>query len=201
VRIFAELDMLQRGWIGVVMVAGVVAGCAHKQPPVPAPPASQPVPTYTLDSARDQLKRANPNTEVGSVVAVLSEANLAAVADVPTANFRVGDPITFLDDMLGDLTLGTVVAIENGRLHVRYDAPPAGRRAPEVGDFAVHIFNSAVAAPQSTATVSPPADAGPAAPATAAPAPAPAPPADAPATSTPPPAPTSSGQKAPELNK
>lgn len=200
--------MLQRGWVGVLIVAGLVTGCAPKQPPAPAPPATQPVPTYTLDSARDQLKRANPNTEVGSVVAVLSEANLAAVADVPTANFHIGDPITFLDDTLGDLTLGTVVAIENGRLHVRYDAPPAGHRAPEVGDFAVHIFNSAVAAPQSTASVPAPADATPAAPAPAAPAPAPA--ADAPAASTPAPpasvpstapAPDSSGAKSPDLNK
>jgi pyruvate dehydrogenase E2 component (dihydrolipoamide acetyltransferase) len=202
--------MLQRGWIGVVIAAGLVTGCAPKKPPTTSPsPMTQPTPSFTLDSARDQLKRANPNTEVGSVVAVLPEANLAAVGDVPTANFRIGDPITFLDDTLGDLTLGSVVAIENGRLHVRYDAPPAGHRAPQIGDFAVHIFNAATAAPQSTATIPAPTDAAPAAPASAAPT-APTPAADAPAASTPPPAPSApptppaadgGGTKAPELNK
>ena len=146
--------MLQRGWIGVVVAAGLLTGCAPKKPPTTSPaddPAHAGV--HARFGPADQLKRANPNTEVGSVVAVVPEANLAAVSDVPTANFRIGDPITFLDENLGDLTLGTVVAVVNGRLLVRYDAPPAGHRVPQVGDFAVHIFNSAVAAPQSTATV------------------------------------------------
>jgi len=201
--------MLQRGWFGVLIVAGLVTGCAPKKPPTTAPaPVTPPIPTYTLDAARERFKRANPNAEIGSVVAVLSEANLAAVADVPTSNFRIGDPITFLDDTLDDLTLGTVIDTEHGRLQVRYDAPPSGHRAPEVGDFAVHIFNSATAEPQSTATAPAPA-AAPAAPTTpgssATPPPS-APPADAPAASTPTPAAPSApadagGPKAPELNK
>lgn len=196
--------MLQRGWIGVVIVAGLVTGCAPKKPPTTAPaPVTQPSPALTLDAARDQLKRANANTEVGSVVAVLSEANLAAVADVRVANYHVGDPITFLDDTLGDLTLGVVIDNKNGRLQVRYDAPPAGHRAPQIGDFAVHIFNAAPPAPQSSAGApAPSSDAAPTppqAPAT----PAPAPPADAPAAAgpAPAPAPATDAPKQPELNK
>ena len=186
----------------MVIVAGLVTGCAPKRPPATAPAPVTQAATLTLDAARDQLKRANPNTEVGSVVAVLPEANLAAVADVQTANFHVGDPITFLDDTLGDLTLGVVIDTKNGRLQVRYDAPPAGHRVPQVGDFAVHIFNSAPPAPQSTASAPAAAsDASPSIP----PAPPAAPTPDAPAPATPPPTPApavdNSAAKQPELNK
>lgn len=198
--------MLQRGWIGVVIVAGLVAGCAPKKPPATEPsPVTRPAPSLSLDEARNQLKHANSNAEIGSVVAVLSESNLAAVADLPAAHFHVGDPITFLDDTLGDLTMGVVIDTKNGRLQVRYDAPPAGHRAPQIGDFAVHIFNTLPPAPQSTAGA---AASSPDAPPTAPPAPAapaPAPPADAPAASVPAPATepaaADSAPKPPELNK
>ncbi len=177
-----------------------------KRPPATAPaPATQAVASVSLDAAREQFKRANPNTEIGSVVAVLPESNLAAVADIQAEHFRVGDPITFLDDTLSDLTLGSVIAIQNGRLHVRYDAPPAGHRAPQIGDFAVHIFNTAPSAPQSTASAPAPASDAAPAPAPAPAAPTPAPPAEAPAvTAPPPPAPPAADSgtpKQPELNK
>jgi hypothetical protein len=224
---FAELLMLQRGCLGVVIVAGLVTGCAPKQAPPTGPADTQPVAAaYSLDTARESLKRGNPNAEVGSVVAVLAEANFASVADIPVNDFHVGDTITFLDDSLNNLTLGVVENILNGRLQVRYDAPSAGRRAPQVGDFAVHIFSvvpshsTAVnpaagpdAAPVPATPAAPPAtDTNAAAPAPVTPAapPAPAsPPADAPATqpAAPPtpataPAPAdSSAPKPPELNK
>jgi hypothetical protein len=140
-------------------------------------------------AARDQLTRANPNAEVGSVVAVLPESNLAAVGNIPVANFRVGDAITFLDGDLNSLTLGTVVRIQNGNLHVRYDAPPAGHRLPEVGDIAVRIPNGVPASPQSTAS-------GDAAPPSAPP--APAAPTDTPTAPTPTPAPAPVTPPAPE---
>jgi hypothetical protein len=204
--------MLQRGWIGVVVVAGLMTGCAPKAPPSTMPAQTQPaIPTYTLESARDALKRGNPNAEVGSVVAVLPEANFASVADLPVADFHVGDAITFVDNSLNDLALGVVENILNGRLQVRYDAPPAGRRAPDVGDFAVHIFSMA---PSHPAAISPDGAPAPAAVAPAAPAgadaavpPAPAPaPADAsvspaPAAPTAPAPADNNAPKAPELNK
>jgi hypothetical protein len=208
---FAELLMLQRGWIGVVVVAGLVTGCAPKGPPATMPVATQPVvTTYTLETARDVLKRGNSNAEVGSVVAVLPEANFASVADVPVENYHIGDAITFVDNSLNDLTLGVVENILNGRLQVRYDAPPAGHRIPEVGDFAVHIFNIVPThptaatpdanTPAAAASAPPGASPAPAAPvpapadASAAPAPAaPSVPATAPA--------DSNASKQPDLNK
>jgi hypothetical protein len=201
--------MLQRRWTGVVVLAGVLGGCANHQP-APAPPAAvQPVGTpLSLAAARDQLTRANPNAEVGSVVAVLPESNLAAVGDMPLADFRVGDAVTFLDGNLNSLTLGTVVRIQNGNLHVRYDAPPAGHRLPEVGDIAVRIPNGAPPTPQATASgdaAAPSAPATPAAPTdtpaaptptpTLAPGPTPEPAASPATTPATPPAPQ------PEMNK
>jgi hypothetical protein len=197
--------MLQRRWIGVVVLAGVLGGCASHQPPTSPPAAVQPVGTpLSLAAARDQLTRANPNAEVGSVVAVLPESNLAAVGDMPVTDFRVGDAVTFLDGNLNSLTLGTVVRIQNGNLHVRYDAPPAGHRLPEVGDIAVRIPNGVPPAPQATASgdaAPPSAPAAPAAPTEtpAAPAPVPAPtpePAVPPTT-----APVTPPSPQPEMNK
>lgn len=134
--------MLQRGWLGLIVMSGWIAGCAHKAP-VPGPVATEPVGTaQTLEEARARFKAANPGAEIGAVIAVLPEHNLAAIGDIPAANFKVGDPVTFLDNNLNDLTIGSVVAIVNNNLQVQYEAPAAGHRAPEVGDLAVRIVSA-----------------------------------------------------------
>jgi hypothetical protein len=134
--------MRQRGWLGLIVMCGCLAGCANK-PPAANPTTTEPVGTAeTLEQARTRFKAANPGAEIGAVIAVLPEHNLAAVGDIPAANFKVGDPVTFLDNNLDDLTIGSVVAIVNNNLQVQYETPTAGHRAPEVGDLAVRIVSA-----------------------------------------------------------
>src|SRR5260221_9676373 len=102
-KIKLESHMRRVGWPGVLAIAGVLIGCQAKKPP--SNPV-QPVPTGNVaEVTREQFKRANPNVEVGTVLAVLTEKNFAAVGDIPADSVQVGDPISFLDANLNDITI------------------------------------------------------------------------------------------------
>ena len=83
-----------------------------------------------------------PTLRVGEVLAVYPPANLAAVGDIPVADFHTGDPITFVVGQNAYVT-GHVLQVVNGNLHVRYEVADASARPPQVGDVAVHFSRAA----------------------------------------------------------
>ena len=121
-------------WAAVTMLGTMaLAGCTKKVEPPPGPYV--PPPGITQDT-RERMLKQNPDVVFGSVVAVRTEDQLAAVADIPVDQFKSGDTVAFY---AGDqvVNVGQVLRAVNGNLHVRYNAPGVGQRAPQVGDFAV----------------------------------------------------------------
>lgn len=133
--------MLRRGSVGLLILAGLFLGCQNT--PKPTPPPLQPVPTQeNVESARQQLQRVNPNAEVGTVITVWHD--LAAITDVDVSKFNVGDPVSFLDGNLNDLTMGHVIKVVGTVLQVQFDAPGAGHREPMKGDLAISMTSPLV---------------------------------------------------------
>jgi len=127
----------------VSVVIGVVSGlvgCAKPKPPPPPPPAA--APEETLRSLREQYKLQDPNAAVGAVAAVKPDTRMAAVGDMPLKEFRIGDPVVFVDATQAVIDTGTVAEIDDPWLIVKYEDPTGqGRRTPQVGDVAVRFSN------------------------------------------------------------
>ncbi len=130
--------MWRRVSVEVIVVAALAAaGCQNKPKTATAPPAQSVAPEQTAETAREQLQRVNPNTEVGTVLTVYHD--LAAVSDVDVSKFNAGDPISFLDINLNDLTMGHVVKAVGTNLQVQFEPPAAGHREPKKGDLAIFM--------------------------------------------------------------
>jgi hypothetical protein len=109
-------------------------GCANKSKSQGAklpPPSAQ-----DAAAVRERFLRANPQARVGIVAAVAPKTHLAAVGDVPLQDFAIGDVVTFIDAEEHPFNTGTVVNASSQYLHVQYETD---RRAPRVGELAVHI--------------------------------------------------------------
>lgn len=120
----------------MVMAIAFGTGCARTaRPEQPAPVASR----DRVQQLRESYQRVNPNARVGVVTAVLPDENLAAVGDVPVGDFEVGQSMTITDANGDTLAIGQIVRITGDSLHLKYPAPPAGHRAPQVGDLAVRV--------------------------------------------------------------
>ena len=121
-------------WAAMSMLGAMaLAGCTKKEPPpagpfVPPPGISQ--------ETRERMQKLHPDILFGSVAAVLPADQLAAVTGIPADQCKPADPIMFY---AGDqiINKGRIERIVNGALHVRFEAPTVGERAPEVGDVAV----------------------------------------------------------------
>jgi hypothetical protein len=118
--------------------AFTLAGCTTEPPPetpAPPPPAARPV-----SEVRARFARLNPDVLTGLVVAARPADRLVAVGDIPVADFKPGDVITFFgatdEAALGS---GLVEEILKDTLHVRYPIPAEGHRAPTKGDIAVRF--------------------------------------------------------------
>ena len=116
-------------------LAGMMgSGCANKSKSDGAklpPPSAQ-----DAAAVRERFMRTNPQARVGIVAAVSPELHMVAVGDVPLQDFAIGDVITFIDPAEKPFNTGTVVNASSQYLHVRYEKD---RRAPRVGELAVHI--------------------------------------------------------------
>lgn len=128
------------------MVAGLISlsivligGCTTRE----SRTATDRVDAAIVASARAQLTRADPSAIVGVVMQSLPRERFAAVGDVPVDEFRVGEVVTFIDVEQRQLTHGVVRRITSDTLHVEFEPPPRGGRAPRVGDLAVR-FKSTV---------------------------------------------------------
>ena len=106
----------------------LLAGCTHKHQGA--------IDTTAVQQIRESYTRVDPNAKVGLVVAMLPEKGLAAVGDVPVADFQVGDVLVLMDTKQQIIGAGHVVAKTDDALHISYDVTAKGR-APQVGDIAV----------------------------------------------------------------
>jgi hypothetical protein len=113
-----------------------LGGCQSSSEPI-APPVTP----QQLAQLQESYRKADREARVGEVTAVRPSSNLAAVGDVPTADFTPGDVITFLDSNGKVLVLGTVEKVEPKSLIVRYETPDRSGRAPQVGDVAVRAIH------------------------------------------------------------
>ncbi|MGA2498495.1 MAG: hypothetical protein ABSH20_12175 [Tepidisphaeraceae bacterium] len=123
-------------WAAVSLLGAMaVTGCTKKvEPPagpvIPPPGMSQEI--------RERIQQLHPDVLFGSVAAVHPEDQLVAVSGIPADQCKPADPIMFY---AGDqiINKGRIERIVNGALHIRYETPTVGERAPEVGDVAVKI--------------------------------------------------------------
>jgi hypothetical protein len=130
--------MNRRSTLALVLAAALFTGCTRTRE---AENPNQPVPTSDwISSYRASIEQASPGSIVGVVNAVVAADNLASVGDVPAGSLQAKQTITFVDGSGNPLVVGQVVAVtEFGNVHVRYENPIDGRRAPQVGDVAVWL--------------------------------------------------------------
>jgi hypothetical protein len=127
--------MTRYGGLGIVVLSGLLIGCQAK-PPAAAPPS----PAMSYDEIRTELMSANPGAVVGEVNGTFVEHHLVSIDSVDPGQLQLGDPVSFLDDRLNTLAIGSVTKIlQDGNIIVRIEPPAAGARNPEIGDVAVHI--------------------------------------------------------------
>lgn len=121
-------------WFGLFLTLSII-GC---QAPAPT---TQPAPTVAgpeeIERIRASYKAQNPHVDVGVVQDVLPAENLAAVGDVNVANYKNGDVVCFIDATTAPLVCGQVVRVTENQVHVKYEDPVTGKRAPMRGDLGV----------------------------------------------------------------
>ncbi len=119
----------------LIVTTMLLAGCRSEAPQqtVVVPPA----PTPVSAELRQRLATRAPDAVIGRVIAVLPDNRLAAVGDVPVTSFKREDVVTFIGSEDVTLVSGTVVEVLADAVHIRYELPADGQRAPAVGDLAV----------------------------------------------------------------
>jgi len=122
-------------WVWLCLLGAIVAGgCTRKAEEEPPPP-----PPAIGEDAIAAYRKKHPEALIGRVMAVLPEHKLVSVGEVPVVDFKRGDAVVFLGTSDQKLTSGEVVNIVGERLHVKYEDPPAGGRAPQVRDIVVRF--------------------------------------------------------------
>lgn len=119
--------------IAMVMTWGAVTGCQS------GVSQDRVMEGADAQSVRSALLKVEPRALVGVVSEVLPDERFAAVRDIPVEEIGVGQIVSFIDLNQSLLTHGQVVRVVNGSLHVMYDPPSAGGRAPRAGDLAVRF--------------------------------------------------------------
>ena len=123
--------------LSLAMLTGttLMCGCA-KTPPAETGPTEPVMATpEKLSDVRDFFNKARAGTLVGQVV--VTNNNLAAVLEIPVKEVKIGQTVTFVDADKNVVNNGTVVAIVDDSLHVRFDA--TGKRPVQKGDYAVIV--------------------------------------------------------------
>jgi hypothetical protein len=90
-----------------------------------------------LAEMRTRYQRRDPATRLGLVVASNPKVDVVAVGEINPADFHVGDIVSFVDTSETPLASGTVVRKLSDSIHVRYDSPLKGSRAPREGDVMI----------------------------------------------------------------
>ncbi len=126
--------MLLSGFFAALMI-----GCE----PAPAPAPQQQAEPQSISTVQQEYQVNDRGARAGSVIRVRADSNLAAVLLVPAAGTATeeivrDDPFTFIDSSRQPLANGKVVSVEGNLLVVSY-TPVNGGRAPQEGDYAVHL--------------------------------------------------------------
>lgn len=124
------MRLAQVAMVSLISV-GFVVGCSsgkHKS----GTPADQ----AAVQQIRENYTSVDPHAKVGTVIAVLPDKALAAVGDLPVADFQIGDVLVLMDTKQQVIGAGHVVAKTADAVHIAYDVTAKGR-APQVGDLAV----------------------------------------------------------------
>ncbi len=130
-----EISMRLNVIAGGVLLLGLIAGCTNKPPEVPVITAD----ADTFARVRDNLQRLDPTARIGQVSEVTPDDNRAAVGSIVTEDLKEGDIVTFMDGTEKILTTGKIVRVLPDSIHVKYEAPAEGSRAPVVGDLAIRF--------------------------------------------------------------
>ncbi|MEA2734270.1 MAG: hypothetical protein QOE14_721 [Humisphaera sp.] len=132
--------------IFIAALASIPTGCGpidHEEASSGGLPAGA-ADAQTVQNVRERYSRAYPESRVGVVIETLSSKPFAAVGELPaTSELRETQTVTFLDGRERILTTGTIVRILPDTIHVRYDPPRRGGRAPRRGDIMVFVPNGA----------------------------------------------------------
>src|SRR5690348_11149231 len=151
--------MLSMRCLGIVMTMGLIGGCAPKSPP-PQPAEPPPANSAQVSALREQLKRTDPNAQVGQVRAVMPQNKLLAIDDVPVQDFPAGQAVVIADGKLNTVARGVVDNVEGRIVVVKYEAV---KRDPRKGDLAIRQSERSGMAPEpqapeagGNATTSPP---------------------------------------------
>lgn len=119
--------------------SSLIGGCRSNRKNAPSPPAPQAADAQQIRNIRDKYFRAYVESRVGVVSAARPQDRLVAVGDLDNSGIRENEVVTFLDGNEKILTTGTVVRVLGDSVHVRFDDPPRGGRAPMVGDLMVRV--------------------------------------------------------------
>lgn len=118
------------------MAAGTLIGCGpRKDEAEPPPPPVVAVPEET----RAALQRQAPDALIGRVIAARPQDQLVAVGEVAPDQFKEGDIVTFYGGRDQVIGTGSVVAKTADAIHIRYQPPKPGQRAPTTGDLAIRF--------------------------------------------------------------
>ena len=131
---------------GLLIGLGGIAGCMQH-----AATADQSAPSGDqMVALRESISKNNPGSMVGQVVLTLptDTGSLAAVKDIPIAQVKIGDVVTFTDAQGTPVGNGTIIRIEDDLLNVRFTA--VGTRGVMKGDAAIVLKD--VPTTQSTKT-------------------------------------------------
>src|SRR4051812_15053032 len=129
--------MLNAVVVAVVGVGGLV-GCQQKQPPS-TQPVFVPASADSAKALREEYQKRDQTVQVGLVIAVKGDSNLAAVGEVTVSAFKPGDVVTFIDSSQTVIAVGHVVNVVSDAVHVKYVPQGPGSRAPQEGDLAVKV--------------------------------------------------------------
>ena len=123
-------------WVCIVTL--LVAGC--KSTTVDTKTTVHAATPEQIEQIRAAYRQQNPKVQVGVVIDVLPNENLAAMGEVDVSLFHDGDIVCFVDITSAPLVCGKVVRITDSQVHVKYENPAPDRRAPMVGDLGVADF-------------------------------------------------------------
>jgi len=125
-------------WITLSLAVFALVGGCHSGKNLSNPKVYQAAATNVAE-LRARYQRLDPANQVGLVIAVDPSASLVAVGEINPASIRVGDKVAFVDDHENALTSGTIIRKLTNALHVQYDPPAAGHRAPRDGDVMIRF--------------------------------------------------------------
>jgi hypothetical protein len=120
---------------GTTLLAVGLLGCANQKKA--APPSAPVASESRIMEIRQSYQRADPNAQIGVVVAIDQGARLAAVGNIMLDNIRENDVMTFIDSNENPIANGVVVRKTADAAHVKYEPVRKGGRDPVEGDLAV----------------------------------------------------------------